>query len=236
MKLIDLTNETFGSWKVIKRGTDLNQKPTWICKCACGVEKEVLSRSLRRGSSTSCGCSKAIDMTGIKMGRLLILNRSGSLVNSLGEKEAALWNCKCDCGKETVVSGNDLRSGHTKSCGCLQRDTAASSKTTSGQYLAGEMSPARSEDLRTWRSWISMLRRCYSSYSNRYKYYGERGITVCDRWNPQKGGTFLNFLSDMGTRPIDKTLDRKNVNSNYEKSNCRWATNKEQANNKRKST
>lgn len=83
-----------------------------------------------------------------------------------------------------------------------------------------------------YNSWCNMRRRCYSESNNRYYTYGALGITVCDRWNPLKGGSFENFLEDMGECPENCSLDRENLKGNYEPSNCKWATDIEQANNK----
>lgn len=77
-----------------------------------------------------------------------------------------------------------------------------------------------------------MRRRCYDPKNNRYKRYGLLGITVCDRWNPLKGGSFENFLEDMGPCPSGSSLDRRDLSKNYDKENCRWANDIEQANNK----
>jgi hypothetical protein len=130
------------------------------------------------------------------------------------------WLCLCDCGGDTVVTTADLRrtTGPTRSCGCL----LAATHTTHGHYVNGQRTP-------TYLSWTSMRTRCSRSYGNAWKYYGARGIKVCDRWLD----SFENFLEDMGERPDGKTLDRIDVDGNYEPGNCRWATPKEQSANRR---
>lgn len=131
--------------------------------------------------------------------------------------KGAQWYCVCSCGRNVVVRGDSLTSGNTKSCGCLQRSRASKANLTHGQTS----SP-------TYLSWAAMLGRCNNPNNNRFYTYGARGIKVCKRW---KG--FENFLIDMGERPKGKTLDRVDVNKGYSLKNCRWATRKQQANNKR---
>lgn len=133
--------------------------------------------------------------------------------------------CRCDCGQEVVVRTNALRTGATQSCGCLFREKARISGLRRRVHGYAGMNHATP----TYRTWCSMIARCTYPSMNCWRYYGGRGIAVCERWKD-----FSNFLADMGERPIGKTLDRIQVNGNYEPSNCRWATAKQQAQNRRK--
>lgn len=130
-----------------------------------------------------------------------------------------LWKCQCDCGHEVVVQLSNLRTGHTRNCGCSNRAELGIKE------LHGYSGS------RTHHSWRGMLERCRNPHHEAYRHYGGRGIKVCKRWRY----SFLNFLADMGERPEGMTLDRKNVNGHYTKRNCRWATPVEQANNRRNS-
>ena len=129
--LIDLTGQRFGRLTVIER--DKNKKNTshtyWMCKCDCGNIKLINSDSLRNGKTQSCGClnkeiisqSKIItDMIGKKFGKLTVIKRSETYISPSGQKKVR-WLCKCDCGKEIIVSSQDLKNGHTKSCGCINK-------------------------------------------------------------------------------------------------------------------
>jgi hypothetical protein len=160
--------------------------------------------------------SVAIDLAGQEIGRLRVLARAGS-----DEGGRALWRCICECGRETVVRGKDLRSGNTRSCGCLALERTAEMGAATRRH--GETGTA------TYRSWVAMRRRCHDPGDKDYPSYGGRGVTVCERW-----GAFENFLADMGERPPGATLDRfPRKDGNYEPGNCRWASARDQANNRR---
>jgi hypothetical protein len=158
------------------------------------------------------------DLTNQKFGRLTVLCFIGRGKHG-GD---AQWLCRCDFGKQSViVRGNNLHSGHTKSCGCwnLERSTKHG-RTRKGTETA------------EYCSWRCMKARCLNPKHKYFKHYGARGISICWRWLSDDG--FENFLADLGERPKETTLDRINVNGNYEPDNCRWAAASEQRRNQRR--
>lgn len=154
-----------------------------------------------------------------------------------GETRFGMWNliseemnaprrhrralCRCDCGTEKVISAATLKNGSSTNCGCVRHASFGSMFRTHGKRQSGE-----------YRIWCAMKTRCGNPNSDNYVNYGARGISVCSRWSEN----FDAFLADMGQKPSPgHSIDRINNDGNYEPSNCRWATAKEQAANTRRS-
>lgn len=161
-----------------------------------------------------------LDLTGQRFGRLKVK----ALTLKIGRK--VKWICRCDCGTPLIVHAGDLRSGNTKSCGCLQVERAREANTVH-RHGEGSYRNGRTPEFIAWQN---MVARCSNPQHPSFRYYGGRGINVCERWR----SSYENFLADMGRRPSpDLTLDRINNNGNYEPDNCRWATHSDQMRNRR---
>lgn len=161
-------------------------------------------------------CSKLKDISGMKFGRLTITAHLGLIGNGRGH----WWEAKCECGTIVKVEGSSVRTGWTKSCGCLAREKARKAGDRTRTHGLSKTS--------TYSIWDSMIQRCENPARKDYDRYGGAGITVCERWHK-----FDNFLADMGQRPQGLTLDRKNGALGYSPENCRWVSQREQNRNQK---
>lgn len=217
-KAEDLTGRRFGKLTVIERVPSKSRHARWKCRCDCGNYTEALSNNLKSGSKVSCGCaahpgSRGItpsnfnDLTGKRFGRLTVVRR----ISPVGSK--VRWLCRCDCGTMKDVSAYELTSGKTRSCGCLQAESRHLRKVPNGRGT------------RLYNVWKSMKGRCYTPSCSSYKYYGARGIKVCDEWKDDYQA-FYEWAMSSGYDPDAPqgkcTIDRINVDGDYEPSNCRW--------------
>ncbi len=233
--------ERFGRLVVISQSPDrVRNECVWNCVCDCGRIATATTGNLRRGSTRSCGCLRrdaqkgklskkaATVQIGERYGRLVVAAEHSERLN-----QQRAWLCDCDCGGSAVVPSGKLRTGHTRSCGCLQREH---------RKQAGEQTKTHNQrDHPLYMIWSSMRQRCSNANLPEYPYYGGRGIVVCERWQRPNG--FPNFLADVGERPPDPpgwngkrpyySIDRIDNDGNYEPANVRWATHSEQMLNRR---
>jgi len=190
-------------------------------------QKKILGYRLRNGETKSCGClyqeyihkEKRIDLTGKRFGRLVVLSSVKKL-----NKGKLFHECQCDCGNKVKVCRTSLILGKTKSCGCLNRELLR-------LFPHGKTSHGMSSS-RQYHVYYGIRQRCYDTKNINYKYYGGRGITVCQRWRD----SFENFWKDMGPTYKDGLqIDRINNDGNYEPGNVRWVTPKVNNHNRRNS-
>ncbi len=221
-----MTGKKYGHLTVL-HSSPKNKSSTaamWLCMCDCGSKRIAEGRKLRLGRTTACKKCRLVsshqnrmnfkDIAGKRFGRLTAVRPIGQ-----NKYRAMIWLCSCDCGNNHTTTGSCLRSGESKSCGCLKADSLRAAHTTHGHSRS-----------RTYISWQKMHERCTNHKRHRFEHYGGRGIKVCKHWEK-----FENFLADMGERPPGTSIDRHPDNDgNYEPTNCRWATPKQQQENTRR--
>ena len=224
-RVIDLTGKRYGRWTVIERAGYKGKDITWKCKCDCGTISEVQGNSLRSGGTMSCGClarelnskrlketykpKPIIDLSGKRFGKLVAIDIA---VHEKGKH--IKWNCICDCGNKIIANGVYLRNGKKTHCGC------------------GKPFSYRLAYPRIYSIWQNMKDRCGNPRSESYKDYGGRGITVCPEWI-DNFEAFCKWSLENGYDD-ELSIDRIDVNGNYEPSNCRWITMFDQMGNTRK--
>lgn len=192
-----------------KIGRGYHKDAMWKCQCDCGNIFYRYTSSVKKGKS--CGCDKYEDLTGKKFGRLTVIKR---VQNSKNQKSR--WLCKCDCGNEVVVERSNLSINKTKtiSCGCWKKEKITKhNKHKTNIYFI----------------YTSMKQRCYNPKNPAYKYYGLKGIKICDDWLEN----FMNFYNWAMSNQYKEglSIDRINVNGDYEPNNCRWVNSLIQMNN-----
>jgi hypothetical protein len=159
-------------------------------------------------------------LVGRRFGKLIVVSELESIVS--GSHKRRRFKCLCDCGNTKIIWYENITSGHTKSCGCLKSEASRLAHLTHGESQKNETVE--------YKTWTGIIARCYNQNETGFKNYGGRGIVMCEAWK----NSFQSFLKDMGRRPTPThTIDRINNNGNYEPSNCKWSTKKEQGKNKR---
>lgn len=230
----DLTGKIYGN--VIVEGINIKEYENskekyskkvvlWDCKCIFCNDKKILRKCdldrIKRINTTGCLCEDGKIMVGARFGKLVIESFYGS---KDGER---FWNCKCDCGNITRVSTGSLTSGNTMSCGCIRIEKLLKWRE---EHTNDTKHSEKRDCTRLYTIWGGMKSRCNCENNHAYKYYGGKGVMVCDEW-VESFVTFRNWSFENGYNEA-LTIDRIDANGNYEPSNCRWVDMKVQANNK----
>lgn len=163
-----------------------------------------------------------LNLVGQTFNRLTVIAEAEPYITPSTGKKSTKWLCQCSCGNQSKVKGSMLKNGHIKSCGCLKNEKASARMFKHGHNKNNK------ERSRTYDAWRAMRERCDNPNHTQYRDYGGRGISYDPNWSD-----FAHFLADMGECPPGLELDKIDNDLNYCKSNCRWATDEIQANNKR---
>lgn len=219
-RIKDITGEKFGKLIVLRKHGYTNGKRKsilWLCKCDCGNEVLRTSSHLKQNYVSTCGKCNLIndsDYIGKKFGYWTIID------SATGKDRKKAYLCECKCGKRKIVYLDTLKQGTSKSCGCFHREEMKQRQTTHGK--TGQ---------RIIRIYYDMKSRCYDEKNKRFSDYGGRGIKICDEWknNPAR---FVEWSNENGYAD-GLSIDRIDNDGDYEPSNCRWITLKQQAQNRR---
>ena len=214
----DHTGEKYGMLTVLEKAEDYKITQKYKCMCKCGNITYSTIGNMKKGKKVSCGCLKNNDLSGEKFGRLTVVKRWERLPSGHTK-----WLCVCDCGNVKFVMDSNLHRKHEVSCGCAKKEKMIKNSKWKGES---------SEPL--FIIWRAMLKRCYNINSQNYKYYGGRGIKVCNEWLDENNGYF-SFKKWSLENGFEKglSIERIDVNNDYSPDNCKWIPFSEQSKNKR---